>query len=626
MKRRYFIQFTGTTVVTLGFCQDKKWLDSQSLSPNLAQLSEAGSTEKIQYPPDARVYNVKENGAFGDGIRDDTAALIKALNQEHTQVYFPNGTYLVSDTLVQANLARVGPIWQGESRDGVILKLRENAPGFNRPDAPRPLLRTAPLRVGSADFFRRVIANMTIDAGNNPGAIGLQFYSNNSGLLKDVKIIGQGILGLDLDLNLNGPHLVSNLEIEGFSVGLRGAHLNSSTLENITLKNQTTYGMELRGSIFVRGVTSQNTVPAVLIEGGLIPLIDAHFNGGDGSNPAIINHGALFARHINTEGYGKIIHNPKEPDRDVIGNQLEEWTSREPVAVFPSPRRSLNLPIEETPVVPWETDSSNWVNVRDFGAVGDSQTDDTAAIQAAIDAAAKNNQTVVYFPANPLGVRTAFRYSDHLYVHGSVTQLIGCAAVLMNRENKHIIIKDGTAPVVKLQRLYNNPGGSKAIIENASSRTVVLESCVVDVIASGPGKTFLEDIVGWLRITHPNHQVWGRHLNVESDEVVNIENGGGQLWLLGLKTERRNIKLRTTNGGKSELLGAWVYQTVKASPTDPMFNLVDSRASFAAVGSLSYVNANYTTLVSETQQGETRAFSRADNGDNSSMLLYVSGS
>ena len=40
-----------------------------------------------------------------------------------------------------------------------------------------------------------------------------------------------------------------------------------------------------------------------------------------------------------------------------------------------------------------------WVNVKDFGAVGDAATDDTAAIQAAIDWAYANGRQVIYMPS-----------------------------------------------------------------------------------------------------------------------------------------------------------------------------------------------------------------------------------
>ena len=40
-----------------------------------------------------------------------------------------------------------------------------------------------------------------------------------------------------------------------------------------------------------------------------------------------------------------------------------------------------------------------WVNVKDFGAAGDGSTDDTAAIQDAIDWAYANGRQVIYMPS-----------------------------------------------------------------------------------------------------------------------------------------------------------------------------------------------------------------------------------
>ncbi len=62
----------------------------------------AARAENIVFPPDAGIVNVKVFGAKGDGKTDDTAAIqnvIKSL-KAHQTLYFPNGTYLVSSTLV----------------------------------------------------------------------------------------------------------------------------------------------------------------------------------------------------------------------------------------------------------------------------------------------------------------------------------------------------------------------------------------------------------------------------------------------------------------------------------------------------------------------------------------------
>jgi len=55
-------------------------------------------------------------------------------------------------------------------------------------------------------------------------------------------------------------------------------------------------------------------------------------------------------------------------------------------------------------------------------------------------------------------------------------------------------------------------------------------------------------------------------LNSESAEGVNVVNDGGQLWVLGLKTERNQVLIETKSDGRTEVLGGWIYNTVRTDP------------------------------------------------------------
>src|SRR4029079_13592805 len=74
-------------------------------------LSDSARRASGGLPPDAGQLNVKDYGAIGDGRTDDTQAILHAIADSiagadrDRMVYFPSGTYLVSDTLLKRDAA-----------------------------------------------------------------------------------------------------------------------------------------------------------------------------------------------------------------------------------------------------------------------------------------------------------------------------------------------------------------------------------------------------------------------------------------------------------------------------------------------------------------------------------------
>lgn len=84
-----------------------------------------------------------------------------------------------------------------------------------------------------------------------------------------------------------------------------------------------------------------------------------------------------------------------------------------------------------------------------------------------------------------------------------------------------------------------------------------------------------------------------------------IEVNGGQLWLLGLKTEGRATHLVAKGGAKVEIIGGTSYQSWDKQKLDPpMFKITDSTVS-ATLGVWSS-RFPFSTIVEETSGGETK--------------------
>lgn len=586
-----------------------------------------GQAESQAYPASSMVVNVQQPpySARGDGRTDDTDALQRAINENtgrHRVLYFPRGTYLVSRTLTWPKQWNGVENWgktmlRGEERDRTILRLKDGC--FTNAAQPQAIMWCGGF--GSADWFHNYVENLTFDVGtNNPGATALQFYANNSGAVRDCRFIAgpeSGAVGLDLaHRDMNGPLLVRDCEVIGFRIGIATGHaVNSQTFERLLLRSQRHAGFENSGqTVSLRKVESDNSVPAIITYGTLC-LIDARLYGKDGASnaPAIVNYngGKVFLRDIQTRGYDRALADVPTPDSgaawrvrgpDRPGSQgpgIVEYASHPVTSPFPSPSTSLRLRVEETPWAEWDPPAS-WVNVDDCGADPTGQADSTAAVQRAM-----NTGRTVFLPGS-------YRLVATVAIPGSVRRVVGLGGMInygRGLRPDFRLVGAGDGPF-HLEHFAAIHGG----LEVDTPRTVVLRSVsdcpLVFATNAVANDVFLEDVVtDDLRLR--GQRVWARQLNIEN-EGTHLTNEGGELWILGYKTERGGTLLHTRRAGRSEVLGGFSYTTT-AGKRAPMF--VNEEASvFAFFTEVCFNQDPFETLIQETRGAETRTVKQGAGG------------
>ncbi|MFW6161922.1 MAG: glycoside hydrolase family 55 protein [Planctomycetota bacterium] len=583
----------------------------------------AGAAE-FAIPDEAGFVNVKKTypdkhitaAAQGDGETDDTAALqaVFARHKSHEggairAIYLPDGVYLVRDTLTWGDKKKDV---RGRSRKGTVIKLQDHCPGFQDPDKPKPVLKVQFGHPGQ-NFFQR-LRNLTVDVGRgNPGAIGIHFHTNNGGGIYNVTIRSsdpdrRGHTGLFMP-KWPGPGLTRDVLIEGFG---RGVFITSDqyswVFDRLTLRAQRQVGfVNSWNSVSVRRLTSNNRVTAVENRGkmGHLCLVDAVLTGGDQAQPAVRNHdhGVLFARNVRTEGYAEAIANEAGTRKDAPGPAVGEFTSHGTRSLFGDAERSLNLPLEDAPHIPWGN-PDDWAFVTEFGAKPrrgslDDAFDSGPAIQKAIDSGART----VVIPGDWFVSRQSLR------IRGAVQRVVGLNAFLIFRVSHEPawIIGDGEpeAVAVDVRSTYGNQCG--VTYQHASKRTLVAGGgSYVNTVPGG--KLFMDDFCA-CPIILDRQQAWLTMANTESYEhSPHIANFGGDLVILGLKTEKDRPAVGTYDGGRTEVLGGLLYKNRKPWPEAPAFILRDAYAA------LSYRNKGhpYAIQVRETRGVDTKTLYARD--------------
>jgi hypothetical protein len=404
--------------------------------------------------------------------------------------FFPVGRYLVSDTIVgiqgHVDPQGWGPRWRnddypcvlwGSTRGGrARIVLAPGAPGFGDPEHPKPVIFLSARRWGEPHdlqpnvSFNQMIVSLDVQIGpGNPGAIGIDHQAAQGSVTEDVTVdAGDGFAGLRGVPGSGGS--ASHVTVVGGRYGLCLTGLQdyllkeglagsqpSPVVSHLTLRGQQELSIlsTSRGPLTLVGAEVEG--PGIRLEGrrwspwnGALNVVDSVFRH-EGGGPLIAANRPVYLSNVYVEGAEAVCALEGAP---ALAGNPAGWMHVAECAASPGPQ----YPIWEDgarraePVVAVDSDSGpppadlqgrhDWplrmptwqdegvANVREspYGAKGDFATDDTDAIQRALN----QNDAVflpkgVYLISQPLRLRPGNRLFG-LGVHSILHPAEGASA------------------------------------------------------------------------------------------------------------------------------------------------------------------------------------------------------
>lgn len=475
----------------------------------LPALAAPGSTSVYASAPnDARAITVS---AQGDGITDDSAAIQQAIDAAAGQgggglVFLPSGRYRITRTLY---------VWPGVRLFGVgkkrpVFVLAPNTPGFqsgvgnmifftgNRPApdgsgprVPVPPPTSVPFNPGIADAnsgtFYSAMANVDFEIGSgNPAATAVRFHTAQHTYLSHIDFhLGSALAGIyqvgNLGQNLRffggrygiltekpspaWQYTLLDSSFEGQRDAAIREHEAGLTLVNTSFRN-VPVGIEIdRGYgdwLWGKDVRFENVSQA-----GVVISNEGNAYTQIGFDNAVATSTPVFARFRDSgqtvAGKGsryrvrEFTYGLTVPALGATGS----YATRMDAAPLSGTPRRRDRAIRLLPPV------SDWVNVRDLGVRGDNATDDTAAIQRAID-----SRRVLYFPAG------FYRVSDTLKLRPD-SVLVG-----LHPSMTQIVLTEDSAP-------FRGVGSPRALIESAKGGDAIVSGLGLFTGGTNPRATAL---------------------------------------------------------------------------------------------------------------------------------------
>ncbi|EIN07504.1 beta-1,3-glucanase [Punctularia strigosozonata HHB-11173 SS5] len=463
---------------------DAFWLQSishQGVAPNSGQSSYTVFR------------NVKDFGAKGDGVTDDTAAINNAISSggrcgggscpstttTPALVFFPSGTYKVSSPIVAYYFTQL----IGDAKNPPTLLAANNFAGIAVIDADPYLAGGANWYTNQNNFFRSV-RNFVIDLRQMPTTSGTGIHWQVSQATSLVNIVvemstaaGNSQQGIFMENGSGG--FMGDIVFNG---GKFGVWLGNQqfTVRNITVNNAATcIFMQWNWGWTFQGVTLNNCGVGIdLTTGGLTQ--DTQTVGAEAIIDAVVTNTPIFLRSsTNSQGslHGSLVLNNVKlnnvptavsvTDGTVVlagtsgSTTIQSWGQGN---VFKGTSQTgtfqqANLPVPSKPASLLDSAgrifgrshpqyqtyaASQFVSVRSQGAKGDGTTDDTAALQAVFNNFACSK--IIFIDHGTYKITNTLTIPAGARVVGEVWPVIlGSGSAFNDQNNPKQVVKVGNA-------------------------------------------------------------------------------------------------------------------------------------------------------------------------------------
>lgn len=489
-------------------------------------------------------------------------------------IYFPEGTYLVSDTVTYTLTDLTNKYYQygdrydlsrnihilGENKESTFIKLKDDAEGFTK-GSLKPLLsfnnNTKPRDKEVANTGQmNMLKDITLLMGNN-GGIGLKYLSSNIGRVENVDIIGENsTVGIYTVFGSEANFI--NVTVSGFDYGFDIQYSNIITMNNIDVSRNRKAGILTGNSpLIARNITSGVLKTVEFVDCGR----KGRYCFDDTVTYSELNNNIIY------------IDNTK----------------------YKIPPNSIDFT------------EDNYAFVDNFGAKGDGVSDCTDAIQRAFNS---GKEIVLfgeglYLIENKILVPKTVKYIDFNFC-----QLAAGKEIISGDVECAFEINEDSEDVLYVENLYTQEQfyGHMHLLKQNCVRDVVLSdlqttmaSMYVNTI--GGSKIYLDNIFATtgtycenvilkrgdlqpiycknIPLEFHNQTVIGRGVNVERADLA-VLNDGSDILIDGLRTEGPGTAVRTINGGKTTVHISNSGIGHKTS-TKPLYEAINSHMNLCGV-------------------------------------------